>query len=413
MRSFLLLAAVLVAAGGPVYSAADCTANDAECRGAAVRAARERLAAIPLNESDTLVKPEARGAIEALKDRIVDYILSAVPQLATDATAETAQRRLNEQGGAVEDVRDFSLPGAAPDRHGASLSYQVTRQRGHPFLMVVIARFGIMCGEDSLFFIFERTDRGARPLIVRRSAPLIEISGAWENLQFALSPRDERGRWYVAMSHTPPWCQSVWRSLTYDLARPGAEPTRPDVFFSRTVEHNIDSDVPLALRAGTNRLQVEHDGGIRDVLINRRRHVETYAIAGRAVRRIQPVAFNVRDFVDEWLSAGWAEASGWSAAAPSLAVAHRTVRAALYTEHGPSTFRAIRRCSPDLHDVQLGPDPLDREADGLLSWHFLVRGRGPYRLERAERNREAACAGPDVGDEIEAGNRRQMGFPAF
>jgi hypothetical protein len=247
-----------------------------------------------------------------------------------------------------------------------------------------------------------------RPIVIRRSPPYEQISGAWEGLQFALSPRDASGRWYVALSHTPPWCQSVWRSLTYDLARPRPEPSAPAVFFTRTVRNNLDTDRPVALRADADRFQVEHDGGILDVLINRRRHVETYSVTGNAVRRIQPVAFDPRDFVDEWLSAAWPEASGWSAAGPSLAAAHRAVRAALYTPHGPSTFGRISRCSADLHDVELGQDPMDGEARGAPAWHFLVRGRGPYRLERAQRTRAAACAGPDVAEAIERESRRRM-----
>jgi hypothetical protein len=374
-----------------------------------VGAARERLAAIALNESGTLVTPPARAAIEALKDRIVGYVTNAVAVSRSDEAPEAIQRRLSAQGGAIEDRRDFSASGAR-DMHGASLSYEVATPADHPSLLAVVARFGIMCGEDSLFFLFEGSGGRFRPVIIRRSPPFREINGAWEDLRYALSPPDRRHGWYVAIAHTPPWCQSVWRNLRYDLARPGASPHRPSVFFSEVVSHNIDSNIPYTIRAEPDRLQIEHDGGTVDPLLNRRRRVETYAIEQNGVRRIQPVALNVRDFVDEWVASPWREARSWSSAARGLAEAHREIQRDLNSGPGSSVFGSIRRCASALHEVVLGPDPVDPEAARAPRWYFTVAGTGPYRIQRVARTAIDGCSGPDIREEIEAESRRRMGF---
>jgi hypothetical protein len=258
-----------------------------------------------------------------------------------------------------------------------------------------------------MFFLFERSGGGYRPLIIRRSDRYDEISAAWEGLRYALSTPGSDGRWYVVIAHTPPWCQSVWRGLTYDLARPSRDPARPYIFFRTSVGNNIDNGVPLALRAQHDRFQVEHDGGILDASINKRRHVETYAISGDRVRRIQPVALNVRDFVDEWLSVPWAEARAWSA--PILEEAHGAILASLRLENTFYEFGTVRRCERLRHQVELKPFSTDHFPIAE-TWYVFVSGDDPYRIEHASQAPSAACTGPDLGAAIERESRRRMGL---
>jgi hypothetical protein len=409
VRWLSIFLCVLAMSGCTASSAASCGAGEVERRGAAVRDARARLAAIPLSDGESLVPPPVRAAIEALKDRLSDYVAAAVACAPAGEASERLGRRLAEQGDAVEDRRALVAAGDFPDGHGADLAYDVAVPPGHPNLLAVVARFGINCGEDGMFFLFERSGSGYRPLIVRRSDPYDEISGAWEGLRYALSPPGSGGRWYVAIAHTPPWCQSVWRGLTYDLARPSGDPSRPDIFFRTSVGNNIDNNVPLALRAEPDRFQVEHDGGILDPDINKRRHVETYAITGDRIRRIQPVAFNVRDFVEEWLRVPWAEAQHWSAPAPDLADSHRALVASIRLENSYYEFGAIRRCERGLHQITLTAVPLDH-GSFVETWYVFVSGDGPFRVERASRTPSAACTGHDLGAAIERESRRRMGL---
>ncbi|HEX8669607.1 MAG TPA: hypothetical protein VF727_14675 [Allosphingosinicella sp.] len=116
-------------------------------------------------------------------------------------------------------------------------------------------------------------------------------------------------------------------------------------------------------------------------------------IVGERVRRIHPVAFSSRDFIDEWMATDWEEARSWSAPSTALEAVHREMNAKRAGAEF-AQFGSIRRCAPDLHEVEL-------TREGRRSWYLLVRGKADYRLERATRAPAAHCKGPDVRVEID------------
>lgn len=376
-------------------------------RAAAVGEARTYLAELELGDGATEVTAEAQRRIEALKDRIATFVRSVAACGGSGMTAERMEARLAVAGAGL-DQRRFDANYDIRDVHGASLSYEVRVPPGRPDLLAVVARFRINCGEDSLFFLFDRSGPPLRPLIAHRSAPYDEISGGWENLRYAVSPRSGDRRWYVVLAHTPPWCQSAWRSLRYELVRPGANADRPNVFFRQSVSNYIGNDSPLVIDAGADRLRIEHDGGILDPSIIVRRHVESYAIDGESVRRIQPAAFNVRDFVDAWLAVAWSEARMWSAG-PALEQPHRTIVASLRRDGSYYEFGPIRRCGAGLHQVVLHPEAFG-SALPPPRWHLVVSGGGPWRIERVSDTPAAGCRGPDLRAAIQRDSQRLMGL---
>ena len=364
--------------------------GEAAAAGAAIEAARLRLAGIPLDGMPAKVTPEAQAAIEGAKDRVVEFLAAALR--CTDAAAPgDIAAFLSTAGRAFADTRTYTAEDAGEDRHGNGLRYEVEAVPHHPDLLAVVARLAIQCGEDSVLVLFRRTGGTWRPLIVRRSEPYEEVSGAYGWLQYAVSPPDAQGRWYLATARITPWCTSAWQGLGYDLSRPGEAPGQPRIFFSRKVSTYLGYDDGAAITAEPTRFEVRHDGSIEDSDIIVRRHVESYAVEGEHVRRIQPVAFNVRDFADEWLASLWEEARHWSA--PGVEAGHAEIRAAaLETSLG---YRAIRRCAHALHELAIS-------AEGLAPWYVMVRGEGPYRLERVSRAKDRNCRGPDIKKAVDA-----------
>jgi len=389
----LLAAAGLAASAAAAHAAPvavpGCSKSAVAAAGAAVRTARTELAAVPLEADETQVPPPASQAIEKVKDRLRAFVRAemacapASPDVAALADAMAAR------SGFFTVVAPGQPAPEPPDRHGGSLDYAVHRVDGHPAMLAVVATLGIKCGSDSMLMLYERAKGGGwRELMVRRAGPYSEVKGGWGDLRFAVSPKDAQGRWFVATVSTTPWCTSAWQGLPFELARPGPAPDRPNVFFRGKGTIYLGDEEDLVVRAERDAFELRHTGASLDPAVHSRRHVRRYAVSGDSVRRVQPVAENVRDFVDEWIVSPWPEARDWSGRDPELARVH----ARLHPDHyGPlDEFASIRACAGGLTQVEIGAD----EGPG---WFFLVRGGddGPWTMEQVARRAAAGCAGPD------------------
>ncbi|MBV9884451.1 MAG: hypothetical protein JO276_15690 [Sphingomonadaceae bacterium] len=377
--------------GSPAHAAVSGCAQSEARLGAEVRAARAALMRIPVGDMDEAVPPAASAAIETVKNRIVAFVTGTMRCVAPNASAADVRRLLASRGDAFVDPSHYSADNY-PNLHGDGLAYEVARPAGHPGLLAVMARLQIECGDDGVFMLFEhaRGGSGWRLLILRRSPPYQGIEGAYGDFQFAVSPPDGQGRWYLATSHVPPWCTSAWRSLDYDLSRPGPAPELPHIFFSRNVRNYLGNDRGGAIRAEPNLFQVRHDGSIANTDILIRPHLATYAVLGDSVRRIQPAAPNARDFADEWVDTDWSEAGAWSGADPTIREAHRQLHAQGQNSYAP--LGPARRCRGGLLQVRFG--------EGGAIWYLFVGGRGPFRLMHASRTQMPSCDGPDLNGNV-------------
>jgi hypothetical protein len=255
-------------------------------------------------------------------------------------------------------------------------------------MLAVIVTLGIKCGSDSMLLLYRRTPSGWSELMVRRSEPYSEVRGGWGDLRFAVSPKDSNGGWFVATVSTTPWCSSAWQGMPYALARPGPSPERPKVFFRGKSTTYLGDEDDLVVKAERDFLEIRHDGSSVDPEILVRRHVRRYSVAGESVRRVQPVAENVRDFADEWIGSPWVEAKVWSAGDPALEPAHSSLRAARYESLGG--FASVRACAGGRTQIEVAQR-------GGPAWFLSVRGgpKGPWTMERVVRRRAKDCAGPD------------------
>jgi hypothetical protein len=385
----LLTFAALAASGAAAAPRAEgpaCSRAAVVAAGRSVRAARVELKSIPLEADGTLVPPSARRAIERVKDRLRGLVRAEMACAFDSPDPKALTAAMADDGDASDSAPD------EPDRHGDSLAYQVSRVDSQPDMLAVVATLGIHCGTDSMLMLYGRTSRGGwRELMVRRSAPYREVKGGWGDLRFAVSPRDKQGRWFVATASTTPWCTSAWQGMPFELARPGSAPDRPDILFRGKDVHYLGNESDLLLKAERDAFEIRHDGGSVDPDILIRRHVRRYEVTGESVRRVQPVAENVRDFVDEWVSSSWSEAKAWSASDPALAAAHSALQAARWKTLGG--FASIRSCTGEATQIELAGN----EASG---WFMIVRGgaSGPWTLERVARRPAAGCTGPDTLD---------------
>ncbi|HEX8623623.1 MAG TPA: hypothetical protein VF782_00950 [Allosphingosinicella sp.] len=371
----------------PEAEVGHCTRAAVGSAAIAMRNARAELMAVPLEDDDTSVPPSTSRRIEAAKDRLLDFVRTMVACAPTSVEPAVLAAAMEQRGGAP-DAPPHDPGSPAPDRHGKVVAYEVSRVDSNPDMLAVIVTLGIKCGSDSMLILYRRTRPGWREVMVRRSEPYSEVRGGWQDLRFAVSPADAAGNWFVATVSTTPWCTSAWQGLPYELARRGPSPDRPRVLFKGKSIIYLGHESDLILKAERDAFEIRHDGSSLDPDILIRRHVRRYAVAGGSVRRVQPVAENVRDFVDEWIDSPWAEAKAWSGSDPGLAPAHRGLKAARDMTLGG--FASILACRGGATQIELA----GQEGPG---WFLLVRGgvAGPWTMERVTRRAAASCAGPN------------------
>lgn len=375
------------AAEGSEAQAARCDRSTVGSAVSEMRMARAVLLAVPPEDDGTSVPPAAGRRIEALKDRMRDFVRTMMACAPTSVEPAALAAAMEQRGGVSDGATGDAVP-PSDDRHGSLVAFEVSRFEEHPDMLAVVARLGIRCGSDSTLILYRRTPSGWRETMVRRSEPYSEVKGGWGDLRFAVSPVDAQGRWFVATVSTTPWCTSAWQGLHYALARPGAMAGKPNVFFEGKGTIWLGGDEDLLVRAERDAFELRQISASIDPAVHSRRHVRRYIVHGDSVRRVQPVAETVRDFVDEWIVSPWAEAKDWSGGDPELTRVH----ARLYPDHYPllDEFASIRGCGDGLIQVEIG-------ADNGPAWFFLVRGgeEGPWILEQVARRASAGCTGGD------------------
>lgn len=394
MKRKLALVALMALAppGAPAAEGSEAQAwrCDRSTVGSAVielRTARARLLVVPPAEDGTSVPPRAGHGIEALKDGMRDFVRTMMACAPTSVEPVALAGALERTGGVSQGTTGDAVP-PSDNRHGRLVAFEASRVEGHPDMLAVVATLEIKCGSDSMLMLYRREGERWRETMVRRSEPYSEVRGGWQDLRFAVSPKDSRGHWFVATVSTTPWCTSAWQGMPYALARPGPAPDRPSVFFRGKNTIYLGNEADLSIKAERDAFEIRHDGSSLDSEILVRRHVRRYSVTGESVRRVQPVAESVRDFADEWIVSTWAEAKAWSGPDPALAGAHSALQAAhLETLRG---FDSVRGCSGDTNEVQLD----DRSGP---NWFLLIRGgpEGPWTLERAARRSGKQCLSAD------------------
>src|SRR5207244_12912609 len=160
-------------------------------------------------------------------------------------------------------------------------------------------------------------------------------------------------------------------------------------------EHGIwfGADNAYQLRIEPDELLIEVRDRSIDTGIHNRAHVLHYNTVHSPVDRLDPVALQPQDFVDEWLTRPWAEMESRSASSgpEKLERWHK-----LGSRFGEFSF--VQSCSerPDHWQVGLDVDYLgDKELPEPLSLYFLVHQSGPYQFEMTDISfdRREGCPG--------------------
>ncbi len=403
----LAVAPTIVAQAKPAPSSlALCSQDDIDRAAKQVESNRAALLALPTGDGmETDVSPGGQKAILGFKESIGIFVNAYMKCAPLTPDTKRVQHDLSRR------THAFSLPHRQMSKeeipsdygkYGFQLGYDVRLAQSER-LVGIIATFDIECGSDAVLFIF-RPDGGSWQEVLRwQSKPYATIGDAFWAFDYRISPPDKKGRWYVMTKHIAPWCSSTWSAINYAILRPQMTTVTPKVLlsgsdsmwwgnqdFGRLVVGSSDSDLRF------------HSSSI-DAGVHNRVWIRHFRVSGDTVTRTQPVAVSPRDFVDEWLTSPWEEASKWSSKTPpdELRQAHQRLSKLQESvdksddslfEHG-----SVYRCSNAQHRYQVElVEHTGEKFDISRSFYFDVTGHGHYTMTQVSETPDPACKGRDL-----------------
>ena len=266
--------------------------------------------------------------------------------------------------------------------------------------LAVQTNVGVRCGFDTSAYIYEWRNGSWHLILQSEQDRYGENDYAPQNFLYVLvSSESSSGKERPALPVVltvgySPWCASNWQMVYTRVWRVSATKSDPPPMVDEANELFLDDNMADA-RVTPDEAIVEFKGRSIDSGILVRAHMLHYLVHGNKAERIQPVALNPNDFVDEWLTQPWSESRRWvtadneAALKKSYASLHEDGRPVLGEFNG-APLRC--RADPTLWQVGFGDDAPDSGP------YFLVRWMAPYRFTlmdiRKEKSRNCDIADP-------------------
>lgn len=404
----ILSAASVAAITGLTASAqaAGCAEPEIARAAGQVDLARKALIALPIGDGgETKVSPNVQRAIRIMKTRLAAFIDADMHCSSLNRDADAIQRDLSERAHAfVMENRVYKNDEPLPKdfgHYGFELDFRVKRWTDKPNRVGIVADFGIECGWDAILQIFSAESDRWHEVLRWQSKPYKTVGGAFGSFDYAVSPADAVGKWYVLAKTIAPWCSSAWSSISFAALRPVPGRLNPRIIHQQDDPIWWGGDDEGQLIAGRSEFEIRFHAQSIDVGVHNRVWIRHFQIAGDAVKRIPPVALSPRDFVDEWIVSSWNEASFWTipASRQSAKVVHERLHN-VYTGRGGDFFDydAIRQCTNRADRYQIG---LIRDED-QTRYFFSVVGETDYRLTGVTEMPDPACDRPDISGTMDA-----------
>ncbi len=286
-----------------------------------LRAARD--AALKITETDlnTDVPPEAIKQIQQFKNSLSDalnnYFLCQPSQfpdaqaLESDLYTRLAVAIPPPPDKRPEPPQNDSGPQAGLYLSDITLKVKIVPDQRK--LIAVLTTFGIPYGEDAELDIFAPANSGKwQPVISFTSKPYNSIAGAFLGFDYKISPPDSKGDWFMVATHINPWPQSCWQNLYIDAVRPNQLGMLYQLFHEEQNGYICDDAAPYLRGVKADSFQLRFSIASIDESQLSSPSLMTYKVEGDEVTRIEPVALNPVNFVDEWTRRTWRDAQGWS-----------------------------------------------------------------------------------------------------
>ncbi|MGC1462638.1 MAG: hypothetical protein WA802_10580 [Terracidiphilus sp.] len=375
-----------------------------------VRSIQSQLLAVKLrDEMDEGVPAALRSRIQAFKDAfaaLADTAIQCAPANANPkALGTTLVKLLDANKPEVHEVYDPKKPPQLDHIYGDGLQVKVTAPANVPHLLFIEFNFGIACGFDSVLLGYE-ANSGAWERILRWQAPAYDSVDAAFGDFFEYQPLPQAGpkSWLIAVAHGHPWCTSNMSAFDVDLLQPATVGAPEKTLFHRKFYYRRDTD-PV-MKAKPLGFELRMTGESIDGSIVMRPVIYRFQQQGNALIRVQPIAMNGRDFVDEWIQSPWTDASSWSAASELVQLervhAPFAARNDSHAKEFPSAaFGAVRGCNDAgaHYQVEADLDWTDQNGnsrDGGTVYFQIEEGKNSFTMLSASSQPDQHCKGPDI-----------------
>jgi hypothetical protein len=238
----------------------------ADRRAADIADTVKRLREIQTEQFDNKIPPAARQLLTRLKTQLlwlIEYNLRVGRQAPAKDRRELILTQLKVAGVTVrpwEDVAYSANIFQKPYAYGDIYDIDIAEPAGHPELLAVTTTLGLCCGEDTSLYVFKRDGEAWRLVLAQEANDYEEVSGGQGMFQYAISPTDAAGAFFVVTANVTPWCSSNWQTLRYSILRAGQDPYLPRTLLSNKETIFLDDDPPYKLEVKEIGFTLEFDG---------------------------------------------------------------------------------------------------------------------------------------------------------
>lgn len=388
-----------------------CSQTDLQASAQRAKAIRAQLLAVKVNGAwDGDLKPEYRQNIQQLKDELAVATDTSIHCSKVSITAQTFQEELQSLLNAnktQKKIREWQedLNTVVDHVYGADLKVKVSRAENKANWMLVEFNFGIACGDDSMLLGYEwKQDKWTR--VLRWQSDLDRIPNAFGDFfKYRVVQQQDSANWLVGVAHGSPWCSSNFSGFDLDIIQPAQNDAPQKVLLHK--EEIYWRDDPTEMKLTPDGFELRVTANSRDVNIIRRTGIYRYRISGNQITRVQPIAMNGRDFVDEWLNSPWDESKNWNSSSDlaGLEAAHRKTKALkdAKAEGPPSfTYGPVRSCTDSQSHFQVELDEgwwVEQQEDwrpDKPAYFQIQEGKNSFTLLSASAQPDPHCSGADI-----------------
>ncbi len=268
------------------------------------------------------VPPDASRAVVGLKNELRDLVAESIASFPVDRVEPWAVRKRVADALATAGIElGVERPDDVEETNPWTVrEVGIVRPPEHHDLLAALVTLDVPCAIDRSLYVFERGETSWSPVLTLDSGPYGSVFAAWE-LQYAISPPDVSGHWFVAAVAVHPWCSSTIGDKTFEIVRPGPDPASPDVLLR--IRDSVRYTEPCEVDATRDTVTLRFTSSYA-LETTGREFIRHYRVEGTTVRRSGPLAQTPGFFIDEWLALPGSEAERWMAprADPSVRAWH-------------------------------------------------------------------------------------------
>lgn len=336
-------------------------------------------------DEDGYVPSSISRSIEQLKTGLINLVDARITCEGSDINALAIQQDLSNKLKINQLDEDSAI-------YGYDLQIVIQKTLG---LLVVHLTFGIPCGNDNMLMVYRYRDEAWQRDLIWKSNAYKNIAGAFgDYFDYLLLPSKFNETPKLVVIHGAPWCKSTWSPFTIDVVKL-AEDTNPQkILLHKQMISYTGNESDLTLKKLASGFELRMQVGMLDSDLFTRQGIYRYQIIGDKILRVQPVADNVRDFVDEWLTLD-------NITAVNLVEKSNLHMLSLFQrklKERYGYYGAVQACHGDGEEYQVtmtfnGTKENDKED----LYYFIVKTtRFGYLLKAISQEADPNCTGPDI-----------------